>query len=190
MKRTTHFLNRFVLQQSAHTPARTNSQIPFKEAVVIIPLIQRNDEWFVLFTQRSWQLRHHPGQICFPGGKKDASDASLQMAGLREMEEELGISAEQIHLMGKLASGQTLSGYQIHPYLAILQQPVEYFPSKDEVAAVFELSLESLLDIGNYHLLIIQRNEKSHKIIGLTVDGWFIWGATAKMLYQLAKQYG
>ena len=67
MKRTTHFLNRFVLQQSAHTPARTNSQIPFKEAAVIIPLIQRNDEWFVLFTQRSWQLRHHPGQICFPG---------------------------------------------------------------------------------------------------------------------------
>ncbi len=190
MKRTTHFLNRFVLQQSAYTHERANSQIPFKEAAVIIPLIQRNDDWFVLFTQRSWQLRHHPGQICFPGGKKDVSDASLQMTGLREMEEELGVSPKRIHLVGKLTGGQTLSGYQIHPYLAVLERPFALTPSPSEVSAVFELPLESLLDMENYHSLVIQRSDRPHKIIGLTVDGWFIWGATARMLYQLAKQYG
>jgi len=58
------------------------------------------------------------------------------------------------------------------------------------VSAVFELPLETLLDLNTYQPLITTRNGTTHKIIGLTVDGWFIWGATARILYQLAKQFG
>ncbi len=188
MDRAGHFLNRFVLQ-TVHQE-RTDKPSQIRDAAVIIPLIQRPEGWFVLFTQRSWQLRHHPGQICFPGGRKDSGDSSLQMTGLREMEEELGIPASQVDIIGELAGGQTLTGYQIHPYLARLRTPFILSPAQAEVAAVFELPLSTLLDIRNYHSLMIVRNNKPHKIIGLTVNGWFVWGATARMLYQLAKQYG
>lgn len=188
MDRTEHFLNRFVLQTARQE--RTEPAAQTRDAAVIIPLVQRTEGWFVLFTQRSWQLRYHPGQICFPGGRKDSSDLSLQMTGLREMEEELGIPASQIEIIGELSGGQTLSGYQIHPYLARLHTPFSLLPAKAEVAEVFELPLNALLEISNYHSLMITRNNKPHKIIGLTVNDWFIWGATARMLYQLAKQYG
>ena len=188
MNRTDHFLSRFMLQK--HHGEQSSKAPETRDAVVIIPLISRAEGWSVLFTQRSWQLRHHPGQVCFPGGRKDTSDTSLQMTGLRELEEELGIPSHQIQIIGELTGGQTLSGYHIHPYLARLHHPFTVSPAKAEVEAVFELPLELLLDTNNYQSLIIQRNNKPHKIIGLTVDNWFIWGATAKMLYQLAKQYG
>ena len=88
MNRTDHFLSRFMLQK--HHGEQSSKAPETRDAAVIIPLISRAEGWSVLFTQRSWQLRHHPGQVCFPGGRKDTSDTSLQMTGLRELEEELG----------------------------------------------------------------------------------------------------
>lgn len=188
MSRTEHFLNRFLLQNAPLTPVDIHPGT--HDAAVLIPIILRDDGWSVLFTQRSWQLRHHPGQVCFPGGRKDNTDSSLQMTAIREMEEELGITEKQIRVLGQLSSGHTFTGYQIHPYLALIQPPFKITPAKDEVSAVFELPLETLLDLKTYQPLITTRNGTTHKIIGLTVDGWFIWGATARILYQLAKQFG
>lgn len=188
MNRAEHFLNRFILQTTSPIPKEIS--VPVRDAAVIIPLILRAEGWVVLFTQRSWQLRHHPGQICFPGGRKDAEDISLQMTGLRELEEELGISPQYVNIIGEVSGGQTLSGYQIHPYLAILHPTFHLHPAKAEVEAVFELPLETLLNKNNYHSLQINRSGKTHKIVAITVNGWFIWGATARMLHQLAKHYG
>lgn len=188
MNQTDHFLNRFILQNTALT--RTDARPTALDAAVLIPLIARPDGWHVLFTQRSWQLRHHAGQICFPGGRKDSSDASLQRTALREMEEELGVAEQQIKILGKLPSGHTVTRYLIHPYLALIQTPFDLKPAKDEVAAVFELPLDRLLDINAYQLFVTLRHAKPHQVIGITIDGWFIWGATAKILYQLAKQFG
>jgi 8-oxo-dGTP pyrophosphatase MutT (NUDIX family) len=188
MSQTDHFLNRFLLQNNPLTSVDTHQGA--RDAAVLIPLISRPDGWYVLFTQRNWQLRHHPGQICFPGGKKDDSDISLQMTALREMEEELGIAESQIKILGQLSSGHTVTGYLIHPYLALIRSPFHLKPAKDEVAAVFELPLGKLLDINAYKPFITLRHGKQHKVIGLTIDGWFIWGATAKILYQLAKEFG
>ena len=188
MSRAEHFLSRFLLQNTPLTPVDIHPGT--HDAAVLIPIILRSDGWTVLFTQRSWRLRHHPGQVCFPGGRKDNTDSSLQMTAIREMEEELGITEKQIKVLGQLSSGHTFTGYQIHPYLALIQPPFKITPAKDEVSAVFELPLETLLDLNTYQPLITTRNGTAHKIIGLTVDGWFIWGATARILYQLAKQFG
>lgn len=188
MSRTDHFLNRFMLQNTPLAPVDIHPGT--HDAAVLIPIIPHPEGWSVLFTQRSWQLRHHPGQVCFPGGRKDLSDITLQITAMREMEEELGITEKQITILGQLSSGHTLTGYQIHPYLALIKPPFSVTPAKDEVAAVFELPLETLLDINSYQPLLTTRNGHAHKIIGLTVDGWFIWGATARILYQLAKQFG
>jgi len=188
MSQTDHFLNRFLLQNTSLTSI--NAHQGARDAAVLIPLISRPDGWYVLFTQRSWQLRHHAGQICFPGGRKDSSDDSLQTTALREMEEELGITEKQIKILGKLPSGHTVTRYLIHPYLALIQPPFDLKPAKDEVAAVFELPLDKLLDIKTYKPFVTFRHGKPHKVIGLTIDGWFIWGATAKILYELAIQFG
>lgn len=188
MSRTEHFLNRFILQSTALFHVESHQTA--RDAAVLIPLVLRPDGWYMLFTQRSWQLRHHAGQICFPGGRKDSSDASLQVTALREMEEELGVTKNQIKILGKLPSGHTVTRYLIHPYLALIQTPFDLKPAKEEVAAVFELPLEQLLDLNNYQPFITLRHGKPHKVIGLTINGWFIWGATAKMLYQMAQQFG
>jgi len=103
MSRTEHFLNRFLLQNAPLAPVDIHPGT--HDAAVLIPIILRADGWTVLFTQRSWQLRHHPGQVCFPGGRKDNTDSSLQMTAIREMEEELGITEKQIRVLGNYLLG-------------------------------------------------------------------------------------
>lgn len=186
MATDSHFISRYLLQRSSlqFSPPINDKQ----PAAVLIPIIPRQQGYSVLFTQRSWQLRHHAGQVCFPGGKFDADDGLLHQTAIREMHEETGISMKQITLLGPLSISQTLTGFNIQPFIGIVDPEYVAFPAPEEVAAIFELPLAELMNSNNYHRMHIQRHGKSHEIIGLTINRWFIWGATAKILFEMMKQ--
>ena len=117
------FLHRFSLSRPDPGQASRLAPLscPLKPAAVLIPIIVRGKEVSVLLTRRSRQLRHHPGQICFPGGRRDEEDESLAATALRETHEELGIPAHCIRLLGQLPEHITVSHYRVVPYLGLLQ---------------------------------------------------------------------
>ncbi len=189
------FLTRFtMLRPCQPEPEHPESQIPgsgstpLKPAAVLIPIIARGDELSVLLTRRSRQLRHHPGQISFPGGRQDPEDADLATTALRETREELGIPDRYIRLLGVLPGHITVSHYRMVPYLGVLQADYPLQPAAEEVEEAFELPLAPLLDPANYGRWTITRQQRPHPIYGITVHNRLIWGATARILWLLARQ--
>ena len=161
---------------------------PLKPAAVLIPIIARGDELSVLLTRRSQQLRHHPGQISFPGGRQDPEDPDLAATALRETHEELGIPAHCIQLLGVLPEHITVSHYRMVPYLGLLEPDYPLHQTVDEVAEAFELPLPPLLDPTNYGSWIVTRQQHSHPVYGISVHDRLIWGATARILWLFARQ--
>ena len=161
---------------------------PLKPAAVLIPIIARGDELSVLLTRRSQQLRHHPGQISFPGGRQDPEDPDLAATALRETYEELGIPAHCIQLLGVLPQHITVSHYRMVPYLGLLQPDYPLHPAVEEVAEAFELPLPPLLDPTNYGSWTITRHQRPHSVYGITLHDRLIWGATARILWLFARQ--
>lgn len=189
------FLTRFTMlspcQPEPEHPESQNSEsgaTPLKPAAVLIPIIVRGNELSVLLTRRSRQLRHHPGQISFPGGRQDPEDADLATTALRETREELGIPDRYIRLLGELPGHITVSHYRMVPYLGVLQADYPLQPAAEEVEDAFELPLAPLLDPANYGSWTITRQQRPHPIYGITVHNRLIWGATARILWLLAQQ--
>ena len=113
----------------------------WRQAAVLIPLILQPDGLQLLLTRRSPHLRHHPGQISFPGGRRDPLDTSLQHTALRETHEELGIAPSMVQLLGQLPVHATHSQFLITPYLGVLRQMPALQPAAGEVAEAFTLPL-------------------------------------------------
>ncbi len=184
------FLTRFtMLSPCQPEPAHPYSDAtPLKPAAVLIPIIARGDELSVLLTRRSRHLRHHPGQISFPGGRQDPEDPDLAATVLRETHEELGIPARCIRLLGVLPEHITVSHYRMVPYLGVLQPDYPLQPAVDEVDEAFELPLAPLLNPANYGSWTITRQRRPHSIYGITLHDHLIWGATARILWLFARQ--
>ncbi len=159
-----------------------------KPAAVLIPIIARADELSVLLTRRHSGLRHHPGQISFPGGRRDPEDANLMATALRETEEELGIPSRFIRVLGALPHQITVSHYQVTPFLALLQADHPLHAAADEVDEVFELPLAPLLQTANYGQWTFYRAHEPHTVYGVSIHNRLVWGATARILLQLARQ--
>lgn len=178
-----HFLSRLLLQPMPSE--RQQIQPHLRQAAVMIPLVQRAQGLHVVLTQRSFQLRHHPGQICFPGGRFDAEDQTLQTTAIRETSEELGILRRQIEVYSELPMRHTLTGFHIQPFIGLIHPPLQYQKNEAEVLEIFELPLKQLLHFDVYKKDTFIRHNTEHEFIALTIDHWFIWGATARILYQL-----
>jgi 8-oxo-dGTP pyrophosphatase MutT (NUDIX family) len=142
--------------------------------------------WRIVFTERQNSLRHHGGQISFPGGGCDAGDASLLHTALRETQEELGIPIEDIAILGKLtplfiAPSQNL----VHPYVGWLSELPPISPNPAEVAAVLTLPLSVLLAPEAQGTYQWQRDGEALTAPCYCVRDVVIWGATAMMLSEL-----
>ena len=157
------------------------------DAAVLVPLYRGADGLVAVFTERRADLRRHAGEISFPGGRQDAPDEDLRVTALREAEEEIGLSREGVDLVGALPPvGTFVTGYRIHPFVGALEPGVEWRPQETEVERVLELSLRDL--IAGYESRRLLRRGVPIKTPTYTVDGHFVWGATARIVRSLLER--
>ncbi len=186
------FLNRFLFHnQQVNSDLRTAEKSLFvnnqtlKKAAVLIPLVKRQNGLNIILTERALHLRHHPGQVSFPGGKQEQSDSSLQHTALRETEEEIGIAQNQVTVFGTLPKLPTVSGFVVSPYLGFVDSNHSTLIDPQEVRSVFEVPLEFLLNKKHFYLQHLVANKKRHFTYCIPYQNRLIWGATAQMLYNL-----
>lgn len=170
---------------------RAASPTDLARAAVLIPIVDRADALSVLLTLRASHLKFHAGQISFPGGRMEAHDPGPWEAALRETEEEIGLSRDFVSLAGYLCDQIVpLSGFQVTPAVAFVRPGFELQLDRTEVDEVFEVPLEVILDPGH-------RVPRYREIRGQIVPTYeipfadrYIWGATARMLVDLARLIG
>ena len=139
-------------------------------------------------TKRSPALKHHPGQIAFPGGKLDAGDADAAAAALREAREEIGLDPATVHLLAELPSHETVTGYTVTPIVARIDGAFSPIPEAGEVAEVFRVPLSLLLDPSRYRIERRRWRGVWRRYYVVPYGPYYIWGATARMLKSLADR--
>lgn len=156
------------------------------EAAVLIGLGEGADGPTVLLTKRSSRLKHHPGQIAFPGGKRDAGDASLAATALREAEEEVGLDPATVEILGSLPAHETVTGFAVTPVVARIAGRFAPRCEPGEVDEAFELPLSHSLDLARYRVEQRLWRGQLRSYYALPWGPYYVWGATARMLRALA----
>lgn len=159
-----------------------------KPAAVLLGLIERNSGLQIILTRRTEALRHHAGQISFPGGRIEETDRDPVAAAIREAHEEIGLLPIHVEALGYLDSFLTITGFHVYPVVAKIS--VDYIAKADpsEVDEIFEVPLEFLLDPNNAKPLEIEYRGKNRTIIEFQYKHYRIWGATASMLVNFRKR--
>jgi len=157
------------------------------EAAVLVPLVNRAGRVHALFTQRTPHLDDHPGQISFPGGRVEAGDASREDTALRETEEEIGLARGLVTVLGRLPDFEIPSGFRITPVVGWIEPPFTLKLDSFEVAEAFEAPLEHFLVAANYQRREFRFRGRHRHYMAIPFEGRYIWGATAAMLYNLAR---
>lgn len=160
---------------------------PWRPAAVLVPLVRHADQLTVLFTQRTDTLKHHAGQVSFPGGRADPGDASPAATALREAEEEIGLAAQHVELLGSLDPYHTVTGYKVQPVVGLVSPGLSLVPQPSEVAAIFEVPLAFIIDPANQQRGERVINEQRATYYEIFHEGRRIWGATAGMIINLAR---
>jgi 8-oxo-dGTP pyrophosphatase MutT (NUDIX family) len=180
-------------QRELHwSPEKTDEHLlhekkEFKAASVLMPIVIRETGLYVLLTERASHLRHHAGQISFPGGRVDESDTSPEHTALREAQEEVGIQADQVEILGNLPQYFTGTGFEVTPVVALIFPPLMLRTDPHEVAAAFEVPLSFLMNPCNHQRrqLAIGNGKGVRTFYAMPYQEFFIWGATAGILRNL-----
>ena len=159
-----------------------------RPAAVLVPIIGTGTSARVILTQRASTLKHHPGQIAFPGGKVDAGDADAAAAALRESHEEIGLDPANVDILGCLASHETVTSYAVSPFVGRIRAPFIPVSEEGEVAEVFTVPLSFLLAPINYRIERRRWQGKWRAFYVVPYGPYYIWGATARMLKGLADR--
>jgi 8-oxo-dGTP pyrophosphatase MutT (NUDIX family) len=154
------------------------------DAGVLVPLYVQDDELHVVFTKRRDDLRRHPGEISFPGGRRDDGEDDLRETALREAEEEIGLPRNSVEIVGALQPTPTIAtGYAVYPFVGMIEAGHKWKPSAREVAEVIELSVP---DLGaGYERRRLVRRGLPIRTDTYQVGDRLIWGATARILSDL-----
>lgn len=159
----------------------------FQPSAVLVPIVKRSDGLYLLLTQRANHLRHHPGQISFPGGRMDDTDKNLILTALRETYEEVGIPENKIQVIGKLELLPTVSKFMIQPIVGIVDSDYQMVINTDEVDEAFEVPLNFLLNKVNWQKSYREFNGINFPVYAMPYQSRNIWGATAQIIVNLAK---
>jgi len=153
-----------------------------KPAGVLIPVRSHAGGLSVLLTQRSADLKHHAGQVSFPGGRMEETDTDIVVTALRETREEIGIVEEHVSIIGYLETMPTVTGYAVTPVVGLVDGSVELTIDTTEVEYAFEVPLAFLADAHNHRIVSREWQGLSFSMVEFHFDGQRIWGATAQML--------
>jgi len=169
-------------------PMREQLSGTLKPAGVLIPIIERSAELTVLLTQRSAELKHHAGQVSFPGGRMEEHDASVEATALRETEEEVGIDARHISVLGYLQTMPTITGYAVTPVVGMVSGDAELVIDPTEVEYTFEVPLSFLLDKSNDVRTEWDTHDRKVPMVEFHWESERIWGATAFMIISFREK--
>jgi 8-oxo-dGTP pyrophosphatase MutT (NUDIX family) len=158
-----------------------------RPAAVLIAIERTASGGRVLLTKRSSKLKHHPGQIAFPGGKLDPDDADLKAAALREAWEEVGLPPQKVRIIGQLPCHETVTGFQVTPFVAELRGPFIPVTEAGEVEDVFTVPLAHLLDRAQFTIEKRRWRGVWRQYYAVPYGPYYTWGATARMLRNLAE---
>ena len=153
-----------------------------RPAGVLAPVVEASDGLRLLLTKRSSALKHHPGQIAFPGGKQDEGDADVKAAALREAREEIGLPVEQVETLGTLPAHETVTGFVVTPVIGLVRGTFEIVPEPGEVDEVFDVPLEHVLAADNFGIEGRRWRGQRRSYFAVPYGPYYIWGATARML--------
>ncbi len=167
---------------------RLLQQRRLRDAAVLIPVVEHAEGASVILTKRSERLKNHSGQVAFPGGAIDPTDASPEAAALRETHEEIGLEGKHIEIIGRMPDYVAGSGYRIAPVLAIVQPGFTLSINEDEVDAAFEVPLRFLMDPANHRRDSRMWNDLEWFYYDMPYDGQRIWGVTAGIIRTLYER--
>jgi len=155
-------------------------------AAVLVPLYQKDGQYHIVFIKRTEKVRDHKGQISFPGGARDKDDRTLLHTAVRESQEEIGLRAEDIEVIGELDDElTTTTNYTVTPFVAVIPCPYRFQKNEDEVADILEVPIEALMKNGRVNSDGENLNGESIESYIYDYQGNIIWGATARIVKKL-----
>ena len=163
--------------------------LEFRQASVLLPLVRNtsNDHWDIILTKRALHLKHHPGEISFPGGRFEPQDLDLETTAKRETEEEIGIASKYIQAIGRLPRQNTISQYQVSPFVGIIDPDYQLTIDENEVVEAFLVPLSYVLNSSNHQKVNRNINHQSVSYYLIQYNDYEIWGATARMIVNLSR---
>jgi 8-oxo-dGTP pyrophosphatase MutT (NUDIX family) len=159
-----------------------------RPAAVLVPILLKEESSpTLLLTKRNANLRDHAGQVSFPGGRMEPGDASPEAAALREAREEIDLKPESVRIVGRLDTYVTGTGFEVIPVVGLVTPPLSLKIDPQEVEEVFEVPLAFILREENRQLMSRYYNGRRRHFYAYPFGDYFIWGATAGMLNNLAE---
>ncbi|MDA9208321.1 CoA pyrophosphatase [Octadecabacter sp.] len=157
-----------------------------KQAAVLVAV---TEDAQLILTKRSTRLKHHPGQIAFPGGRRDDTDRDLVHTALREAEEEIGLNPQDVSVLGELPYHETVTNYVATPIVGIVPSDLQYKAEAGEVAEIFTVPLLHVMSVANFAIEGRHWQGARRHYYTVPYGPYYIWGATARMLRGLAEQW-
>ena len=167
---------------------RVTTGKPLRPAAVLLPVWLRPEGAVLILTKRASHLKHHPGQIAFPGGKVDSGDTGPEAAALREAREEIGLDPGRVRVIGSLPGHETVTGFAVTPFVGLVTGPFDPVPETGEVEEVFTVPLSHVLDPERFSIHQRLWMGEWRRFYAVPYGPHYIWGATARILRGLADR--